>query len=261
MDNRINTLFRNKKNEVLSVYFTAGFPKLDDTLKILRSLQWAGVDMVEIGIPFSDPVADGPVIQESNKKALDNGMTLKNLFSQLEDFRKNIKIPVVLMGYFNTIFQFGVESFCRQCAETGIDGVIIPDLPAGEFISKYKPLFDRNNIKNIFMITPQTSDERIKMFDSVSDGFLYVVSSSKTTGTNLISDDFSKRYFEKIKKIKLSNPTMVGFGIHDKESFEIASKYANGAIIGSAYIKAIAETKTFRNTTTEFIYKIRPKAN
>ena len=258
--NRINTLFKNKKNNVLSVYFTAGFPKLDDTLKIVRSLQFAGVDMVEIGIPFSDPVADGPVIQDSSKKAIANGMTLKHLFTQLEGFRKTIKIPVVLMGYFNTIYRFGIESFCRQCAENGIDGVIIPDLPAGEYISKYKNLFDRNNIKNIFLITPQTSDERIKMFDSVSDSFLYVVSSARTTGTNLVTDDFNKRYFEKIKKAKLTNPTMIGFGIHDKATFELACNYSTGAIIGSAYIQAIAESKALRNSTTEFINNIRPKS-
>jgi tryptophan synthase alpha chain len=259
MNNRINTLFRNQKNNVLSVYFTAGYPKLDDTMKILRSLQWAGVNMVEIGLPFSDPVADGPVIQNSSKKAIENGMTLKYLFSQIEGFRKHIKIPVVLMGYFNNIYQYGIESFCRRSAEVGIDGVIIPDLPAGEYISKYQSLFDRYNIKNIFLITPQTSDERIKMLDSVADSFLYIVSSSRTTGTNLVNDDFNRRYLEKIKKIKLSNPTMIGFGIHDKQTFDLACNYASGAIIGSAYISAIAETKTLKATTIEFINTIRPK--
>lgn len=236
--NRINQLFKEKKNNILSIYFTAGFPKLADTNIILDELSRAGIDMIEIGIPFSDPLADGPTIQHSSEVALKNGMTLKLLFEQLtkSDIKKS-KATMLLMGYLNPVLQFGVENFCKHASEAGISGVILPDLPMDEYLSEYKSIFDKYDLKNIFLITPQTSEKRIRYIDENSDGFIYLVSSSSTTGVKNGIDTDKENYFTRIKAMKLNSPLVVGFGIGDRQSFKKACEYANGAIIGSAFIK------------------------
>lgn len=224
-------------HKLLSIYFTAGFPNIDDTEKILLDLEKSGVDFIEIGLPFSDPLADGPTIQESSTKALKNGMTTTKLFQQLEGIRDKVKIPLIIMGYFNPILQYGVEKFCKKCQATGIDGLIIPDLPVDVYNEKYKQLFETYGLKNIFLITPQTSDERIKFIDEVSDGFIYMVSSASVTGSTSGFGVQTREYFKRIDNLKLKNPQIIGFGIKDKETFEQATQYAKGAIIGSAFIK------------------------
>lgn len=255
--NRINKLFQDNSKGILSVYYTAGFPNLYDTLGIAGHLEKAGADMIEIGIPFSDPIADGPTIQESNGVALENGMTLTLLFNQLEGLRKSVKIPVILMGYINPIIQFGIEAFCQACKEVGIDGLILPDLPMIEYQSKYKALFESYGLKNIFLISPQTSDERIKVIDESTDAFIYVVSTAGTTGAR---DKFSNEavaYFERIGSMGLSNPTLIGFGISNAETFNQASQTASGAIIGSAFIKTIQGSSNLEADITAFINHIK----
>lgn len=237
--NRINQLFQDKKNNILSIYYTGGYPNLNDTVRIARELESAGADMLEIGFPYSDPVADGPVIQASSKKALDNGMDLKLLFEQLKDLRKFVKIPVLLMGYVNPLLQYGVENFCKACAEVGVDGLIVPDLPMVEYEEFYKDTFAQYGISNVFLITPQTAIERIHKIDSLTNGFIYMVSSSATTGTNLSLSQVTEDYFSRVAALDLKNPTMIGFGISDQASFEKACQYASGAIIGTAFVKAI----------------------
>ncbi len=257
--NRIEELFRQKKN-ILSIYFTAGFPGLDDTTVIIDELQKSGVDMIEIGIPFSDPWADGPVIQHSNEIALKNGMSLNLLFEQLKTCKPQLltsDIPFILMGYLNPVLQFGVENFCRNASQVGIDGVILPDLPMNEYLSEYKPVFEKYNLKNIFLITPQTSEKRIRYIDENSDGFIYMVSSASITGTNSGMDDEKEKYFARIKTMNLKNPFMIGFGIGDKKSFEKACEYSNGAIIGSAFIKAIDDSKELDKSIHDFIRNIK----
>ncbi|MEH6765442.1 MAG: tryptophan synthase subunit alpha [Aequorivita antarctica] len=238
--NRIkNTLSENKK--LLSIYFTAGYPKLDDTVEILQQLEKNGVDMVEIGLPFSDPLADGPTIQESSQEALKNGMTTDLLFQQLKDVRNTVSIPLIIMGYFNPVLQFGVENFCKKCAEVGIDGLILPDLPLAEYEEHYAEIFKKYGLLNIFLITPQTSVERIRQIDNASEGFIYMVSSANVTGS---SEGFGKEqenYFERIASLKLNNPLIVGFGIQDSKTFSQATLHTNGAIIGSAFIKMLSE--------------------
>jgi tryptophan synthase alpha chain len=244
MTNPIKELFRSREKNILSIYFTAGFPEINDTLTILDELQKSGADMIEIGMPFSDPLADGSTIQHSSEKALKNGMTLKFLFKQLEKRRTHnqyAKVPLVFMGYLNPVLQFGVEEFCRKANQVGISVTILPDLPFEEYLSGYKPVFEKYNLKNIFLITPQTSEKRIRMIDKNSDGFIYAVSSASTTGTKLGMNEEKKKFFQCIKKMKLKNPVMIGFGVSDKESFDKACEYANGAIIGSAFIKALGE--------------------
>jgi tryptophan synthase alpha chain len=243
------------RKNIISIYFTAGFPKLHDTVIIIDELQKAKVDMIEIGIPFSDPLADGPIIQHSNQMALKNGMCLKLLFEQLRTV--NYKLTVLLMGYLNPILQFGINNFCKCASEAGISGIIIPDLPIDEYINHYKSVFVKYNLKNIFLITPQTSEERIKYIDKNSDGFIYMVSSSSTTGTKLEIENEEEKYFSCISRMNLKNPLMLGFGIADKKSFEKACKYANGAIIGSAFIKEIENSSNLRNTIKHFIKNIR----
>ena len=233
-----------EEHKLLSIYFTAGFPEIDDTEKIITDLQKSGVDFIEIGLPFSDPLADGPTIQQSSTKALKNGMTTKKLFEQLKDIREKIEIPLIIMGYFNPILQYGVEDFCKKCQETGIDGLIIPDLPVDVYNEKYRNLFEKYGLINIFLITPQTSDERIKFIDSVSDGFIYMVSSASVTGSTSGFGEETKEYFKRIDKLQLKNPQVAGFGIKDKETFEQATQYAKGAIIGSAFIKHLNENGT-----------------
>lgn len=255
--NRINQLFRTKQGNILSIYFTAGFPRLDSTLTIIRRLEEAGADMVEIGMPFSDPMADGPVIQKASDAALKNGMSLKVLFSQLEGVRGKVKIPLLLMGYMNPVYRYGIENFCRKCSDTGIDGIILPDLPLDVYIAKYESLFRESGLHNIFLISPQTSEDRIRKIDTVSDGFIYMVSSSSTTGEK---GSFSKEqvdYFERINSMNILNPRLIGFGISDRISFSTACKYSNGAIIGSAFIRMLSAGKDISKGIPHFINGIR----
>lgn len=253
MKNRINQLFETKKENILSVYFTAGHPNLNDTVEIIQQLEKNGVDLIEIGMPFSDPTADGPTIQRSSETALKNGMSLKLLFEQLKDIRKTVKIPLILMGYINPVYQFGVENFCEKCAETGIDGLILPDLPLDEFEAFYQPVFEKYNLHNILLITPQTGETRIRQIDAASSGFIYMVSSSSTTGSGKKVEDFQREYFERIQSMNLKNPRLIGFGISDKATFENACKYASGAIIGSAFVKAVNENSDLESTIKNFV--------
>ncbi len=255
--NRIVNLFTNKRHRLLSVYFTAGYPGIDDTLTIIRELTKSGVDMIEIGIPFSDPVADGPVIQQSNQRALANGMNLNLLFSQLSNVRDITNIPLIIMGYFNPIFKLGVEHFLQKCTEAGIDGVIIPDLPPEYYQAMYKSLSDQRGISNICLVTPRTTDDRIRYLDSISSGFLYMVTASSTTGTSRNFDAGQVDHFKGIKKLKLSSPLMAGFGIHDRHSFDLVCRYMNGAIIGSAFINAIKGSGSLGDNIHEFINSIK----
>lgn len=241
--NRIHQKLEEDK-KLLSIYFTAGFPNLNDTVPIMEALQENGVGMIEIGLPFSDPLADGPTIQASSTQALANGMTTKLLFEQLQDIRKTIHIPLLIMGYFNPIMQFGIEAFCQKCAQTGIDGLIIPDLPPDVYEKEYKTIFEQYNLKNVFLITPQTSDERILSIDSVSDSFIYMVSSASVTGSQGSFGESHESYFKRIAGMRLKNPQVVGFGINGKDTFNQATQYAKGAIIGSAFIKNLAENGT-----------------
>ena len=237
--NRINTKLQENK-KLLSIYFTAGFPNLNDTVSIIKELEKKGVDMIEIGLPFSDPLADGPTIQESSTKAIENGMTTSLLFEQLKDIRKTVQIPLIIMGYFNPMMQFGIEKFCQKCASVGIDGLIIPDLPLHVYETEYKAIFEKYDLKNIFLITPQTTNERIQQIDEISDSFIYMVSSAAVTGSQSGFGSEQMDYFKRISDLKLKNPQIVGFGIKDKQTFSEATKYQNGAIIGSTFIKFIA---------------------
>lgn len=254
--NRINKKLQEDK-KLLSIYFTSGYPKIEDTLPTLKALQNSGVDMVEIGLPFSDPLADGPTIQESSKHALKNGMTTAKLFEQLKDVRKDIHIPLIIMGYFNPILQFGVEAFCKKCKETGIDGIILPDLPLAEYELHYKELFEKHDLKFIFLITPQTSEERIKEIDAASDAFIYMVSTASTTGGTGGFNQMQSDYFKRVSDLNLKNPCIVGFGIKDSETFKTATKNARGAIIGSAFIKHV--TNQGVDTIDDFIGTLRPQ--
>lgn len=238
--NRINQkLAENKK--ILSIYFTAGFPELTDTKKIIENLEDSGVDMIEIGLPFSDPLADGPTIQESSTRALKNGMTTEILFEQLKGIRASVQIPLIIMGYFNPILQYGIENFCAKCAEIGIDGLIIPDLPIDVYDEQYKAVLERYNLINVFLITPQTSEERIRFIDKISDGFIYMVSSASVTGAKNTFGKEQTDYFQRIQKMNLKTPQIVGFGISNQETFEAATQYAKGAIIGSAFVRFLTE--------------------
>lgn len=238
--NRIqNKLSENKK--ILSIYFSAGFPNLNDTKSLIKNLAENNVDMIEIGLPFSDPLADGPTIQASSTQALKNGMTTEILFEQIKDIRKTVAIPLIIMGYFNPILQFGVENFLEKCQETGIDGLIIPDLPLEIYLSEYKQLFENYGIAMIFLITPQTATERIRLIDENSNAFIYMVSSSSVTGSRDSFDENQLEYFERIAKMNLKNPQIIGFGISNKTTFQQATKHQKGAIIGSSFIKFIAD--------------------
>ena len=239
--NRINQLFQQKTENILSVYFTAGFPKLEDTVPTLECLQADGVDLVEIGVPFSDPMADGLVIQNSSQVALKNGMSIRKLFEQLTDIRSKIQIPLIMMGYLNPIMQFGFEEFCKECNRVGVDGMIVPDLPMSDFLANYKDIAERYGLEFIFLITPETSEERIRLIDSHTNGFIYMVSSAAVTGTQS-SFDNKVEYFNRINSMNLKNPRLIGFGISNKSTREMVCKYSSGAIIGSAFIKALTET-------------------
>ncbi len=255
--NRIDKLFSEKKENILSVYFTAGYPGADSAAGIIKSLVDAGVDMIEIGMPFSDPVADGPVIQASSQIALKNGMTIKTLFGQLKDIRKEVSIPLLLMGYINPVMQFGIREFCRMSADTGIDGVILPDLPPAVFSEQYSDVFDEYGLYNILLVSPQTDDDRIRALDSMSKGFIYMVSSSSVTGRKGRFSDTQLSYFKRVRSVGLKNPVMTGFGISGKESFRDACKYSNGGIIGSAFITALGKGGDLNNNIRKFISKIR----
>jgi tryptophan synthase alpha chain len=237
--NRIDGVFSKKKKEVLNIYFTAGYPKINDTLRIAHALEEAGVDIIEIGIPYSDPIADGPTIQDSSQKALDAGMSLKLLMRQLQDLRKHIKIPVILMGYFNPVLQYGFTKFCQDCKKVGIDGIILPDLPMQEYAEMYQETFEEYGIYNIFLMTPQTSEKRVLQINEASKGFIYMVSSASITGAKQEVSQAQIDYFERIQKMNLSVQRLIGFGISNKETFDNACQYASGAIIGSAFINQL----------------------
>jgi tryptophan synthase alpha chain len=255
---RINELFSRKKQNVLNVYFTAGFPSLDNTFMIMKALQDAGADMIELGMPYSDPLADGPVIQSSSARALSNGMSIQKLFEQLKNFRKEIHLPVLLMGYMNPILQYGFENFCRDAAEVGVDGLILPDLPVFEFENEYGVLIKKYKLDFIFLVTPETTELRIRQLDAQSSGFLYAVSSSSTTGKNVILSN-QETYFMKLRIMKLRNPVLIGFGIKDKASFSKACSFAHGAIIGTAFIKILENSPAneISGRTKEFIKSLR----
>jgi tryptophan synthase alpha chain len=255
--NRIEKLFKAKKKNILSIYFTAGYPELNHTLSIIRELDKSGVDMIEIGMPFSDPVADGPVIQRSSEKALQNGISLNLLFEQLARVREITDLPLILMGYINPVFKFGVENFLHKCSETGIDGTIIPDLPVEEYRKSYEPLYEKYNILNIFLISPQTPNKRITYIDSIAKGFLYLVSTTATTGAKNNFDDLQITYFKKLNDLNLKTPRLIGFGISNKVTFNQACDYSNGAIIGSAFIRSLDEKGTLPEIIHGFIGKIR----
>ncbi len=253
MKNRINQLFERKNENILSVYFTAGFPNLNDTIEIIQQLEKNGADLIEIGMPFSDPTADGPTIQRTSEIALKNGMSIKVLFEQLKTIRESVSIPLVLMGYFNPVYQYGVEKFCQKCNEIGIDGTILPDLPLDEFEAKYKTIFEQNNLHNILLITPQTSEARIRQIDDASEGFIYMVSSSSTTGAGKKVEDFHQDYFERIQNMNLKNPRLIGFGISDNATFTNACKYASGAIIGSAFVSSFSKEEAIADSVKQFV--------
>lgn len=252
---RIQELFNKKSNRVLNVYCTAGFPRLHSTPEVMKALQDNGADIIELGMPYSDPLADGPVIQHSSAVALANGMTMAILFEQLRDFRKVISIPVVLMGYMNPVLQYGFEKFCADAALIGVDGLILPDLPEYEFETEYGAIIKKYGLDFIFLVTPETSEERVKKLDSLTSGFLYAVSSSATTGSATNSAAVEE-YLKRLQSYQLQNPVLVGFGIKDKATFDAACKYTNGAIIGTAYIKALESTLNVEETTKQFLSSI-----
>lgn len=237
--NRIDQLFQQKKENILSVYFTAGYPQLDDTIRVMQALEKEGVEMLEIGVPFSDPMADGPVIQASGTQALLYGMSVKTLFSQLEDVRTTVTIPLILMGYLNPILQFGFEAYCQRAASCGIDGLIIPDLPFAEYLENYKPIADRHGLHMIMLITPETSEERIRLIDDQTSGFIYMVSSASVTGARKSFGEQNLSYFKRVNAMGLKNPRLIGFGISNRETFEAACEAAAGAIIGSRFISLL----------------------
>lgn len=257
MNNRINTLFKEKQHNILSVFFTAGYPHLEDTVPTIQELVKNGVDMIEIGMPFSDPVADGPVIQHSSLVALKNGMSVRVLFDQLKDIRQLVNVPLILMGYINPVLQYGMEAFCKKCKEVGIDGLIIPDLPLSVYEEDYKSIFEAYNLHNVFLITPQTSEERLRRIDQASSGFIYMVSSNSTTGVQQGVSEIQKNYFERIQSFGLQNPRLIGFGISNAETFGNACHYANGAIIGSAFVNALGTDAPVPQKVSAFIHTVR----
>ena len=255
--NRISKLFQDKERDILSVYYTAGFPQLDDTVRIAEYLEQAGADVIEIGMPYSDPLADGPTIQQSGTQALDNGMTISTLFDQLQDIRAKVSLPLILMGYLNPALQFGLERFCQACKRVGVDALIIPDLPMQEYLDEYKALFESYGLYNIFLISPQTSEARIRLIDEHSHGFIYVVSSASITGAKTGITNEQVAYFERIQGMQLQHPTLIGFGISNHDTFQTACKHAEGAIIGSAFIKVLAESKDLAQDIPRFVKEIR----
>ncbi len=255
--NRIDTLFKTKPNNILSVYCTAGFPQLNHTARVLQLLQNAGADMIEIGMPYSDPLADGPVIQQSSTTALSNGMNLRTLFEQLKEVRSQIHIPLILMGYLNPVLQYGFENFCRDAAGIGIDGLILPDLTPEVYETQYQSIFEKYKLKNILLVTPRTSDERIRKIDSLTNGFVYAVASSSTTGNAVTDTEKQQQYFAHLKAMNLKNPFIIGFGISTYAHFNNACKYAAGAIVGSAFIKHISANPDLEKSIPSFIQSIQ----
>ena len=254
--NRINKVLKEKK-DILSIYFTAGYPSIDDTTEIIKQLDHSNVDMIEIGLPFSDPLADGPTIQESSTTALKNGMNTFKLFEQLKNIRAITDIPIIIMGYFNPILQYGVDNFCEDCKKTGVDGLIIPDLPIDVYLKHYEEIFKKQNLLNMFLITPQTSNDRIRLIDKISNGFIYMVSSSSITGTVKSFGEDQKKYFKRINNLKLKSYLLIGFGISNHNNFKEAINHSQGAIIGSAFIKFITQNGIYK--ISNFINEIRGK--
>ena len=257
MKNRIADLFAKKKQDILSVFYTAGFPSLESTIEIAHHLEAAGADLVEIGIPFSDPIADGPVIQESNKIALDNGMTVKKLLEQVREIRQVVSLPVILMGYLNPVLQFGVEKFCKEAAGAGVDGLILPDMPMEEYLSEYKSIVESHGLRNTFLISPTTSEARIRKIDEATQGFIYAVSASSTTGAKSDFTADQEAYFKRLKAMSLKNPFLVGFGISNHATFSKACEYGSGAIVGSAFIKILNSSKDIKRDIGPFVSALR----
>ena len=255
--NRIDKLFKEKKENILSVYFTAGYPKSDDTIEVIKTLEKNGVDLLEIGVPFSDPMADGPVIQASGNEALRNGMSLRKLFSQLKDVRAEASIPLVLMGYLNPIMQYGFENYCKSAAECGVDGLIIPDLPFSEYMKSYKSIAEKHGLHMIMLITPETSEERIRLIDQYTSGFIYMVSSASVTGARNSFTETNLNYFRRVNKLNLQNPRLIGFGISNKETFDAACRESSGAIIGSKFITLLNSEGTIEAAAEKLIEAIR----
>ncbi|MFT5645885.1 MAG: tryptophan synthase alpha chain [Aureispira sp.] len=255
--NRINQLFERKQKHLLNIYCTAGYPKLESTTEVILSLDKAGVDLVEIGMPYSDPLADGPTIQKSSTIALKNGMSIKKVLAQIKSIRSQTSLPIILMGYLNPILQYGIEAFLKSCQEVGVDGLILPDLPMYEYETTYQEAFKKYGVQMIFLITPQTSVERIQKIDALSDAFIYVVSTAATTGkqTGFGADNIA--YFERIKAMKLKNPTLIGFGISNHETYQTVCQYANGAIIGSAFIRMLEKSEVIEEDVLQFVDGIR----
>lgn len=257
MKNRINEVLANNKKGILSMYYTAGFPTLNDTPLIAESLAKAGADIIEIGIPYSDPVADGPTIQESNTIALKNGMRVSLLLEQVKVIRKNVTVPIILMGYINPVLQYGVEKFAKDASDAGVDGVILPDMPMDEYIEHYKIVFDSLNLSNTFLISPTTSEERIRKIDAVTDGFIYAVSASSITGAKGKFEKPQLDYFDRLKKMKLKNPYLIGFGISNHETFTTATQYGAGAIVGSAFVDLLKRSNDLNADITAFVKSLK----
>lgn len=258
---RLNRLFEEVKQPILSVYFTAGYPQLDHTMEIIKSLAHSGVDLIEVGMPYSDPIADGPVIQQSNHQALENGMSVKLLLEQLTRLREETQVPVILMGYINPIIQYGVPNFCHACQKIGIDGLILPDLPLQEYQQEYRDLFVAHGLHNILLITPQTSAERIQQIDENSQSFIYAVSDASITGASSEIQSHQLAYFKRLQSAQLQHPHLIGFGIHDHKTFSQACTYASGAIIGSAFIRALKDGQDLTQTIPQFVHSIKNKAS
>lgn len=255
--NRIDRLFEEKRNGILSVYFTAGYPQLDDTPKVIKALEDRGVNLIEIGVPFSDPMADGPVIQASGARALENGMSVKHLFGQLADIREEVSIPLVLMGYINPIIQFGFENYCAEAVKCGVDGLIIPDLPFAEYMESFKPVAEKHGLHIIMLITPETSEERIRLIDEHTSGFIYMVSTASVTGAKNSFGEESLAYFRRVNAMRLKNPRLIGFGISNKETFDAACREASGAIIGSKFISLLGSEKTIDDAAMKLVETVR----
>jgi tryptophan synthase alpha chain len=256
MENRLHTLFKTSKKPLLSVFYTAGFPTLNDTAIVASSLEKAGADLIEIGIPFSDPVADGPTIQQSNKVALENGVTLALILKQVTEIRKSVKLPIILMGYLNPVMQYGIAKFAKDAAAAGVDGVILPDMPVPEYEREYRDVFEEAGLLLTFLISPTTSDDRIKKIDALSKGFIYAVSASATTGAKSGFAPEQLSYFERLQKMKLKNPLLIGFGISNKETFSQASQYSAGAIVGSAFVNMLKDSKDIEKDVDAFVKKL-----
>ena len=255
--NRIQELFEKKKENLLAIYFTAGYPELNDTKTVIKELETAGADLIEIGIPFSDPLADGPTIQKSGEKALENGISLNLIFEQLKEIRKEVSTPLVFMGYLNPILKFGIKRFAEKCAEVGIDGLILPDLPLQEYMNEFKETFEACKLSNIFLITPQTPEERIRKIDEISTGFIYMVSSSSTTGAKTGIQTNQEGYFKRVQEMNLKTPRLIGFGISNNETFTKACQFANGAIIGSAFINTLTKSDNMKESIHDFVKSIK----